>query len=76
MKAKFMSLGVKDFFKGLIVAVFSALITFLIEALQTGSEIDLNLLKRAGIASLIAFLSYILKNLFTNSKDQFLTVEK
>ena len=70
------NLGSKDFYKGLIVAVITALMTFLIEALQKESPIDLDLLKRLGVAAIIGMLSYLLKNLFTNSKDQFMTKEK
>jgi uncharacterized membrane protein len=76
MKAKLFSLNTKDFFKGLIVAVLTAIGTFLVNELQAGSVIDLTLLKRIGIAALIAFIAYIVKNLLTNSKDEFITPEK
>jgi len=74
-KAKLFMLNAKDFFKGLIFAVITAVLTFIINELQIGSSIDIALLKRIGIASLIAFFSYILKNVLTNSKDEFLTSE-
>ena len=75
MKAKFLSLKAHDFMKGLIVAVITAIITFLVDALQSGSTIDLELLKKIGITALIAMLSYLTKNLLTNSKEQFLKSE-
>lgn len=76
MKAKFLTLNIRDFLKGLILALITAIITFLSNELSAGSAIDIHLLKRIGIASVIAFLSYLVKNFFTNSKDQILTPEK
>lgn len=76
MKAKFLTLDRRDFFKGLIIAVLTAIGTFLANELQAGSTIDLALLKRIGISALIAFIAYLTKNLFTNSKDEILTPEK
>lgn len=73
MKAKFLRLNARDFFKGMIIAIIAAVITFLTNELQAGTTIDL---KRIGITALIAFLSYLVKNLFTNSKDEILTPEK
>lgn len=74
-KAKLFNLNAKDFLKGLILVVITAVITFAINELQAGTSIDLTLLKRMGVAALVAFLSYLLKNLFTNSKDEFITPE-
>jgi uncharacterized membrane protein YvlD (DUF360 family) len=76
MKAKFLSLNTRDFIKGLFLAIITAVITFLANELQIGSSVDITLFKRMGIAAVIAFLSYLVKNLFTNSKDQLLTKEK
>jgi uncharacterized membrane protein YvlD (DUF360 family) len=75
MKSKLFSLHVRDFVKGLILAVITGVITFLTNELQIGSTIDSNLFRRIGVAAIIAFLSYILKNYFTNSKDEFATKE-
>jgi len=74
-KAKLFNLNVKDFFKGLIMAIITAVITFLANELQIGSSVDLTLLKRMGIAAVIAFLSYLVKNMLTNSNDELLTPE-
>jgi uncharacterized membrane protein YvlD (DUF360 family) len=74
-KAKLFTLGVKDFFKGLALAIITAVITFLANELQIGTSVDLTLFKRMGIAAVIAFLSYLVKNLLTNSKDELLTPE-
>jgi hypothetical protein len=74
-KAKLFMLNARDFFKGLVLAVITAIITFLANELQIGSSVDLSLLKRMGIAAVIAFLSYLVKNLLTNSKGDILTPE-
>jgi hypothetical protein len=76
MKAKLFSLHTRDLIKGLIVAVITAALTFIVNELQAGNQIDIALLKRMGVTALIAFISYVLKNFLTNSKDEFLTSEK
>jgi len=76
MKAKFLRLNTKDFIKGSFVAIIAALITFLNNELLIRSPIDLQLLYRIGLTALIAFLSYLMKNLLTNSNDDLLTPEK
>ena len=73
MKAKLFTLKVKDFLKGLIVAVITALLTLILQALQSGTPMSVKwILTNAAIA----LVSYLLKNLFTNSDDQFLTKEQ
>jgi hypothetical protein len=76
MKSKFLTLGIWDFLKGLVLAILTSVITFLADILQAGIVIDTALFKRIGIAAVIALLSYLVKNFFTNSKDQILTPEK
>lgn len=76
MKAKFLNLNIRDFVKGAIVAIFTAITTFLYDILNQNEVIDLAILKRIGMIALAAFISYLAKNLFTNSKDQFLSKEK
>lgn len=56
----------RDLLKGLVVTVFSAVITLVIEMLQAGS-IDW---KAIGVTGLIAGLSYILKNLLTDNEGK------
>jgi hypothetical protein len=75
MKAKFLTLNKRDFFKGLIYSIITALLTFIVNELQIDSKIDFNLLRKIVIVTVIAFSSYLLKNLFTNSKDEFATKE-
>jgi uncharacterized protein (TIGR02594 family) len=71
MEAKLFALRGKDFLKGLILAVITAVVTFLTDALQSGITIDAVFYKRIAVAAVIAFLAYLVKNFFTNSNDQF-----
>jgi uncharacterized membrane protein YvlD (DUF360 family) len=75
MKARFLRLNFRDFIKGLFLAIITAVLTFLTTELQQGTVLNIILIKRLGIAALIGFFSYILKNLLTNSKDEILTPE-
>jgi hypothetical protein len=73
MKSPFLSLNSKDFFKGLLVAVLSAVVTLLYTCIQSGDFIvDW---KAIGMAALSAALAYITKNLLTNSNDELLKKE-
>jgi len=64
MKSKFFNLNWRDFLKGSIVAILIALGT----ALATPSATVKSIL----LASLIGFISYLTKNLFTNQDDKLL----
>lgn len=75
IKAKLFSVHTRDLVKGLIIATITAVLTFIINELQIGTALDATLYKRVGTTAAIAFLSYILKNFFTNSKDEFATPE-
>lgn len=74
--SKFLKLSLKDFVKGLVVAVLTAILTFLQNELVAGSVVDLQLLKRVGVSAAIAFLAYLIKNLFTNNNDEILKPDK
>ena len=76
MKADFLNLNWKDFGKGAIVAVLTAVLATLTTLLQTGVLFDKASLPVIGTAALSAFIAYIAKNLFTNSQNQFLVTEK
>jgi uncharacterized membrane protein len=74
----FLSLNISDLLKGFIVAFTSAIITGLYTYASSvpptvPSAEQLKTIAMVGFASALA---YILKNLFTNSKDQFMTKEK
>lgn len=74
MKSSFLTLGTKDFIKGLVVAVLTSVITIIYTSLQAGVlEFDWKLIASTGLSSALA---YILKNLVTNSNDELLKKEK
>jgi hypothetical protein len=76
MKANFLNLNLKDFGKGAIVAVLTAVLATLTTLLQTGVLFDKASLPVIGTAALSAFIAYLAKNLFTNSQGQILKTEK
>jgi hypothetical protein len=72
MKSSFLSLGKQDLIKGLLLAVISAFITALLQQIQEGNVLPtIAQLKADGVVAASAGLGYVLKNLFTNSSDQF-----
>lgn len=70
----FLKLNVKDFVKGLIIAVLAAVLQVILDTVSQGTltfdwaAIGKLALSAAGV--------YLTKNLFTNSKGEFLTKEK
>jgi hypothetical protein len=73
MNSSLFTLNSKDWIKGLVVAVLTAVITVVYSTIQTGTLVlDWKSISIAGIS---AALAYITKNLLTNSSDQFLTKE-
>jgi branched-subunit amino acid transport protein len=70
MNSLFLSLNKKDFLKGLVVAVLTAVITVIYTTIESGTlTFDW---KAIAMAALSAALAYITKNLLTNSEDKFL----
>jgi hypothetical protein len=70
MNSTLFTLDNKDFIKGLLVAVLSAVITILYNTIESGSlTFDW---KAIGTMALTSALGYILKNLLTNSTGEFL----
>lgn len=74
--SKFLSLNTRDFLKGLIVAIVSAVLTFAYDALAAGELFSESSLKKIGFVALAALLSYLLKNLFTNTSGEIFTPER
>ena len=70
MKSKFLTLDWKDFLRGLLVAFLAAVITGVINILDTGAVFTWLTVKPVLIAGISAALSYLLKCLATNSQDQ------
>ena len=74
MKSDFLNLNWKDFVKGLLVAVLTAVITYLYGVIGTGDFTAIDW-KMVGSTALIAALAYLSKNLFTNSEGEPLKTE-
>ncbi len=70
MKSKFLTLNWKDFSRGLLIAFLAAVITGVINILDTGAVFTWLTVKPVLIAGISAALSYLLKCLATNSQDQ------
>ena len=70
MKSKFLTLDLKDFSRGLLIAFLTAVITGVINILDTGAVFTWETLRPVLIAGISAALSYLLKCLATNSQDQ------
>lgn len=70
MKSNFLQLNAKDFLRGLLIAILTAIITGVIDILDSGVIFTWVTIKPVLIAGISAGLSYLLKCLVTNSKDQ------
>ena len=70
MKSRFLTLDWKDFSRGLLIAFLTAVITGIINILDTGAVFTWITLRPVLIAGISAALSYLLKCLATNSQDQ------
>lgn len=70
MKSKFLTLDLKDFLRGLLIAFLTAVIAGVINILDTGAVFTWITMKPVLIAGVSAALSYLLKCLATNSQDQ------
>lgn len=75
MKSSFLKLDTQDLVKGFVVAFLSAALTGLVATLDSGALPTLPELKQSIIVGLTAGLSYLLKNLLTNSQDELLKKE-
>lgn len=75
MKSKFLTLDLKDFLRGLLIAFLTAVLTGIINILDTGAVFNWLTMKPVLIAGVSAALSYLLKCFATNSQDQLLRRE-
>jgi hypothetical protein len=77
-KSKFLRLNGHDLFKGFITAIGMSILTAIhtsIAANPPKFPTDLNDWKHILYIGLGAGITYLIKNLFTNSKDEFLKTE-
>lgn len=70
MKSRFLTLNWKDFSRGILIAFLTAVLTGVINILDTGVVFTWVTMKPVLIAGISAALSYLLKCLATNSQDQ------
>ncbi len=75
MKSKFLKLNRHDFLNGLIVAMFCTILTGFYQLIANDGAINWLTIKPVIIAAIGSGVSYITKNLLTNSKGQFMRSE-
>jgi hypothetical protein len=75
MRSKFLRLNSRDFIKGIIVSVICSFITGLYQVISSGGDFSWPTLKPVVIAAIGAGISYLTKNLLSNSKGEFLKSE-
>ena len=75
MRSPFLNLNWRDLFKGAVLALISALATGLYELINTGTLLTWEVLKPVVLVSVMAFVSYLVKNLFTNTQGEIMTPE-
>ncbi|MGQ9620474.1 MAG: hypothetical protein ACUVTX_05750 [Bacteroidales bacterium] len=76
MGSKYLRLNRRDFFKGLVVTVICTFITGLYQLVASGGALNWFTMKPVVIAAAGAGVSYLTKNLLTNSKGDFMSPEQ
>tara|TARA_R110000868_G_scaffold150976_5_gene374577 strand:+ start:1284 stop:1517 length:234 start_codon:yes stop_codon:yes gene_type:complete len=74
-KSAFLRLGFKDIAKGFLTSVISGTLTGIYQVVQNGGNVNPALIKSTGLVGLASGIGYLIKNVFTNSKDEFGKVE-
>jgi hypothetical protein len=75
-KSKIGKLSFRDVVKGLYTSIITGLLTGAYQAISTGGDINVQTVKTTALVGAGAGVSYLVKNVLTNSEDQFLTGEK
>lgn len=75
MKSNFLNLNFKDFLKGLLTAVITAVSAYIYEVIQSADLTAIDW-KFVGTTALIASIGYLTKNLLTNSDGEPLKTEE
>ncbi len=75
MKSQFLTLDYRDLLHGLLLAFLTALITGIIDLLQKGAVFDWPAVRTILIAGVSAALSYLLKSMLSNSRNELFTRE-
>ena len=72
MNSKFLNLGKNDILKGVLIAMLTAIVTALYNALDAGTfEFTWVFFKPIVLSSIGAAMAYLLKNVLTNSDGKF-----
>ena len=74
--SSFWTLSTRDWLNGLVMTVGSAVLTAVIQLLQTGTSFGVNELKSIALVAVITGLTYLSKKLATNEKGQLLGSSK
>jgi hypothetical protein len=75
MRSKFLRLNTRDFIKGIIVTIICTFITGFYEIIANEGVINWLTIKPVIIAAVGSGISYLTKNLLSNSKGYFLKSE-
>jgi len=75
MRSKFLSLNTRDVIKGIIVVIICTFLTGIYELIANGGVVNWLTIKPIVIAAVGAGISYLTKNLLSNSKGDFLRTE-
>jgi hypothetical protein len=75
MKSNFLTLNARDFIKGLIVVTICTFITGMYQLIANGGTVNWVTIKPVVIAAVGSAVSYLTKNLLTNSKGEFMKSE-
>jgi hypothetical protein len=70
MKSNYLSINLADLLKGAIVAGGTVILSLVGSMIESGAYISNEQLIMAAKAGLLAAISYLIKNVFTNSKDE------
>jgi hypothetical protein len=76
MRSKFLRLNSHDFINGLIVVMFCTFLTGFYQLIANGGVVNWQTMKPVVIAAIGSGVSYLTKNLLTNSKGEFMRSEK
>jgi hypothetical protein len=75
MNSKFLRLNTRDFIRGMIIAAICTFLTGSYQLIAEGGTINWLTIKPVLIAALGSAISYLTKNLLSNSKGQFMKNE-
>lgn len=75
MNAKFLMINSDDLMRGFVTAVIASVLSSAVVILQAGNLPTVMQLKTIALVGVSSGVSYLVKNLLTNSKDQMFKTE-